>query len=379
MWHIIINPFNREHLPAWLIFIGVLNAFVINILHINIFLLSFFIVIDLIYLLLKHLKQSILKLNPFVITLTAALTSFILFAIYISHENMKQAVMFITGVAYILWGYYAAQGFKINFTSFSFSVWMYLAGTWFLYLFYWQPVAEFFYSDPTYNMLGLKTFGIIRSYGLIFSPLTNGYLLLTIFYIYFFYSPRSLFLMLVILLTLATTLVRGAFLSIIFFFFIYLISQRRIVLLLTMSALFCLAYFSLPEVKLVLDSIITQQDSAGSAQKHANDLFFALEQIPLNPIGLGFSENAWVESWWLEVVLITGWFGGLFFVLLFSYLIFKILLTRQLVKSVAAISFVSPAIVIPFYTFNLAFLLFWFLMFLFYHDTQEKWKLKVTI
>lgn len=369
LWHIKINPFKREHIPAWIIVIGVLNAFVINILHLKLYILTVFIIVDLTYLVLRQVRQAQLKIDPILMTIVGGLAVFFGIAAIHEFEDTKSFIMIFTVIIYISWAYYAVPYLKGIATSFYIIVWVYLIGTWIIYLFFWNQVSDIFNETP--QKLGMMTAGIHRSYGLVYNALTNGYLLLILFYIFLCYSPKSKLLLTVLLITIGTTLVRGAFVSLVFFIVLYSILKIRIKTLIFMVICLVIAYFSVKDVAVIIDSIVTAKDSQGSAQLHMNDIIYSLENIATHMLGFGFSREAFVESWIFAIFLITGWIGGAFFVGLFVYLFFKIDSKGDMKRTVAFISFIPPAIVIPFYSFNLSFLLFWMLIFLFFHEGKK--------
>lgn len=153
--------------------------------------------------------------------------------------------------------------------------------------------------------------------------------------------------------------------SIFIFSALYCVVKKKVGLIFLMLTGIAVAYLTVPPVSQTVNSIITLQDSQGSAQLHIMHIDKALSMFKENITGLGFSDEVKLESWILVFGLATGWFGLFFFAIFYIYSAMKMLKRWKFVELIILISFFPIMVIIPFYTFNLPLLLFFIMVFRF--------------
>lgn len=351
------------------ILLGIIQAVLVNIVHVDIFVLNIFVVCHLGYTLLRKLKSEKVAVDPYYLIIVSALFVFVIIAAIIALKNKKELIYNFNMLLYIMWAYFNAGRLTGKFSFAKKILWVYLLISLLIHFFWWEKVARIFYHGE--HFLGLTTMFIPRLYGLLFNPLSNAYFLLIIFYFLVSSKQKDYLLYFVLLVSILLCLVRASWISLFIFSAMSSVVKKKFGFIFLMFAGIVAVYFTVPQIAETINSIVTLQDSQGSAQLHMIHIEKALSMLKENIAGFGFDYGITLESWMLVFGLETGWFGLFFFVAFFAYSGLKMLKKKKLVELIILVSFIPIMIIIPFYTFNLPLLLFMMMIFRFSSGENE--------
>jgi len=293
------------------------------------------------------------------------------FALINNWQNTSQIAYHFNVLIALLFGKITANDPKVEFKVPYYLIWFYLITSFLIYFFAWDFFASLTYSQE--GNLGLTTNGLKRSYGLLFNPLANAYFLLIVFFMSMAVDEKEHMLFkLVVLFSIFLALTRGAMVSLALFIALYLFYRRKWLYILICVLLVLISYYTLEPVQIIIDSIITLEDSQGSAQGHEESMVYAIDIMLDNPFGVGFA-NKHTESWVLNYGMFYGFMGLIVIISYFSYIAFKLLLKKKGLFFILFVSFLPVTLIIPFHTFNLPIVLFFvFTYFLYYRKIAFK-------
>lgn len=351
---------------SFLLLLGILQAFFINILHIPLYLLTGYIYF-LFFLYLKNIFFDQFRFIILYLLIFYELLIIIIDFLLIESSFLKEFIYHINSLVYILVPLLIMYETKnIVFDSRKL---LYVIGTYFIlsliiHLFAWETLAQIFYTKNSW-FGGLYLSGEIkRMYGLFFNPLASAYTFLLLIFIGVMLHYKSTTFYIVSTLIIIVSFVRSAYASLGIFFILFILFKKRFFLLFGLVFVGLGLIIMIEPLQAKILEIIQFQDSTGSAQEHLSNYIIGLSSMG-DFFGVGFqsaeSSGGWnvrLESWLFQFAYVHGLIGSLPLILIFIVGIFIMISDRNIVGVAAMIAFSPIILSFPVYTFNVSLLIF---------------------
>jgi hypothetical protein len=353
-----LNSIHKE-LPFIVVLLALIEAPFIGIFDFPFYLVTFFIIIDILFIIYANYKNT--NLNKVHVGIILFLFFLLIYGVLLSSGNTKGIFYHSHVILLFLWINLLDNNKEFNFRAFKIIIGIYVLLSFIIYFFFWSDLIPLFYEKE--NILALKSNFFKRSYGPLFNPLTHGYLLLISFYFLELYEEKAYIIKSLILIGLIITFVKAAFVSLILYFILITIYYRSYKNFIFIGLVGVLAYIFIPSIQSNVDSIFTLQDKQGSIEVHLEHLNLAVNTFLEHPFGVGFLERFYsLESWIFDYVVIYGILGVLGILLLLVTPIISSLIKKCNQKFIILLCFIPVFTVIPFHYFNVP-LTLWFLVF----------------
>ncbi|RJE71717.1 hypothetical protein [Reichenbachiella sp. MSK19-1] len=241
-----------------------------------------------------------------------------------------------------------------------------------IYFFFWDIFANIYQLNKGHQ-LGIRTSGIPRSYGLVFNPLSNAYVLLIGIAIYLFFERRHSIVLVIFIAALILALVRLSMISLVLILVSYLVYMKKFFSIALAIILLVCFYFFIPSVNTIVNGVLTLSDSQGSTQLHVEHFLYGLLYLKDDLIGQGIVNDP-IESWYFKYTVLFGVLGFIvftFWLLTYGYLLGA---RKNIFGAMLFFSFLPVFIGIPFNEFNLPMTLFSIMLALFWNNNRNEFK-----
>jgi|GEM_PF-4296157 len=353
----IYSAIDRNVFSAILI-IGIIQAWLVNVLKVGIPILTIFILVHIVLRLaisrLTALKYFISRQALFFVFLFVML---LIYGTLISLESIKDLLYLLNVPIVIFWVDLIPKKIDNNLNLFFRFFLVYCLISFVIYFLYWDELANIIYKNSTGHLWGLKTSGIPRSFGLILNPLSNAYIILIGTCLYLYIKGKTGVTFFVFMLALALCLVRLSMITMLLSLLIYFIFQKKYLLLFIFSIIFIFLAISIEEVRTILVSILTLSDSKGSIQLHVEHFFYGINSLIEYPWGRGITDEH-IESWAFRYALNFGILGMTVYLIWLLGTMLVFVLNKKIYEFLLLMTFVPIFVGIPFHSFNVPLILF---------------------
>ena len=351
---------------SFLLLLGIIQAFFVNILHIPLYILTGYIYL----LLFFYLKNIFFDQFQFIILYLLIFYELLIIIIdflLIDSSFLKEFIYHINSLVYILVPMLVM--YETRYIIVFSKKLLYITGIYFIlslmiHLFAWETLAQIFYTKNSW-FGGLYLSGEIkRMYGLFWNPLISAYTFLLLIFVGVLLSYKSRAFYIISGLIIMFSFVRTAYVSLGIFFILFLLFKQRILLFLGLVVVGLWLIVLIEPLQSVVMGIIHFQDSTGSAQEHLSNYIIGLNSMG-DIFGVGFqsaeSAGGWnvrLESWIFQFAYVHGLIGSLPLILIAITGMIIMLKDKNIIGLVSMLAFLPVLISFPVYTFNITLIIF---------------------